>query len=153
MPGATSSEGLSKAESLGIWHAVILGILEGLTEFLPVSSTGHLNIAEDFLGVNDGRGKAFAIIIQLCAILAVCVAYRAKLFEVLLGLPREPAARRFVMNVLIIHSCDGARRSTARTDQKLPVLAGHGGGSADHRWRDHPVGRVAAAPAARARHR
>ena len=88
-------------ESMGIWHALVLGVLEGLTEFLPVSSTGHLIIAEDFLGVNDARGKAFAIFIQLGAILAVCVAYRQKLFEVLLGLPSQPSARRFAMNVLI----------------------------------------------------
>jgi undecaprenyl-diphosphatase len=88
-------------ESLGVWHALVLGILEGLTEFLPVSSTGHLIIAEDAMGVNDARGKVFAIFIQLGAILAVCVAYRQKLFEVAAGLGREPSARRFVTNVLI----------------------------------------------------
>ncbi|MBC7779568.1 MAG: undecaprenyl-diphosphate phosphatase [Proteobacteria bacterium] len=88
-------------ESLGIGQAVLLGILEGLTEFLPVSSTGHLIIAEDALGVNDARGKAFAIFIQLGAILAVCVAYREKLFEVLFGLPTDPQARRFALNVVI----------------------------------------------------
>lgn len=91
----------SKVESLGLWHAVVLGILEGLTEFLPVSSTGHLIIAEDAMGVNDARGKVFAIFIQLGAILAVCVAYRAKLFEVIGGLGSDPSARRFVANVLV----------------------------------------------------
>jgi undecaprenyl-diphosphatase len=73
-----------------------------LTEFLPVSSTGHLIIAEDAMGVNDARGKVFAIFIQLGAILAVCVAYRAKLFEVAGGLlGGEASARRFLVNVLI----------------------------------------------------
>jgi undecaprenyl-diphosphatase len=92
----------STVESLGLWHAVILGVLEGLTEFLPVSSTGHLIIAEDAMGVNDARGKVFAIFIQLGAILAVCVAYRAKLFEVAGGLlGGDASARRFVINVLI----------------------------------------------------
>ncbi len=91
----------STVESLGLWHAVILGVLEGLTEFLPVSSTGHLIIAQDMFGVNDARGKAFAIFVQLGAILAVCVAYRDKLFEVTAGLGRDPSARRFVANVLI----------------------------------------------------
>ena len=88
-------------ESLGLWHALILGVLEGVTEFLPVSSTGHLIIAEDAMGVNDARGKVFAIFIQLGAILAVCVAYRAKLFEVAGGLGTDPSARRFTVNVLI----------------------------------------------------
>ena len=91
----------STVESLGLWHAVVLGILEGLTEFLPVSSTGHLIIAEDVMGVNDARGKVFAIFIQLGAILAVCVAYRAKLLEVVGGLDGDPSARRFAANVVI----------------------------------------------------
>ncbi len=88
-------------ETLGIWHALVLGILEGLTEFLPVSSTGHLIIANDLMGVNDARGKVFTIAIQLGAILAVAIAYREKLIEVLIGLPSREPARRFVRNVLI----------------------------------------------------
>jgi undecaprenyl-diphosphatase len=95
------SQERSTVESLGVWHAVVLGILEGLTEFLPVSSTGHLIIAEDAMGVNDARGKVFAIFIQLGAILAVCMAYRRKLSDVALGLGRDRSARRFAANVLI----------------------------------------------------
>jgi undecaprenyl-diphosphatase len=82
-------------------HALILGIVEGLTEFLPVSSTGHLILAGDLLGFNDERGKLFEIVIQSGAILAVCWEYRARLAAVVGGLGRDPAARRFVRNVFI----------------------------------------------------
>ncbi|MBV5337851.1 MAG: undecaprenyl-diphosphatase, partial [Deltaproteobacteria bacterium] len=68
--------------------ALLLGIVEGLTEFLPVSSTGHLILAGDLLGFNDERGKLFEIVIQSGAILAVCWEYRAKIIEILCGLPR-----------------------------------------------------------------
>jgi undecaprenyl-diphosphatase len=82
-------------------HALILGIVEGLTEFLPVSSTGHLILAGDLLGFNDERGKLFEIVIQTGAILAVCWEYRAKLGAVAAGLGGDPAARRFVANLAI----------------------------------------------------
>jgi len=81
--------------------AAILGIVEGLTEFLPVSSTGHLIIAADLLGFTDQRAKVFEIAIQLAAILAVVWEYRAKIAEVLLGLMSQPGARRFALNLLI----------------------------------------------------
>lgn len=81
--------------------AAILGVVEGLTEFLPISSTGHLIVAESLLGFNDERGKLFLIVIQSAAILAVMWEYRAKIATVVSGLPREPAARRFVLNVFI----------------------------------------------------
>lgn len=82
-------------------HALILGIVEGLTEFLPVSSTGHLILAGDLLGFNDERGKLFEIVIQTGAILAVCWEYRARLGAVAAGLGRDAAARRFVFNLAI----------------------------------------------------
>jgi undecaprenyl-diphosphatase len=81
--------------------AAILGIVEGLTEFLPVSSTGHLIIAGDLLGFNDQRAKVFEIAIQLAAILAVVWEYRAKIVEVLVGLPSQPGAQRFALNVIV----------------------------------------------------
>ena len=82
-------------------HALILGIVEGLTEFLPVSSTGHLILAGDLLGFNDEKGKIFEVAIQSGAILAVCWEYRAKIFSVLTGLPSDRAAQRFALNLFI----------------------------------------------------
>ena len=66
--------------------ALILGIVEGLTEFLPISSTGHLILVGDLLDFNDEKGKMFEIMIQCGAILAVCWEYRAKFIGVLAGL-------------------------------------------------------------------
>ncbi|MBU0500759.1 MAG: undecaprenyl-diphosphate phosphatase [Gammaproteobacteria bacterium] len=81
--------------------ALILGVVEGLTEFLPISSTGHLIIAGDLLGFNDERGKVFEIVIQLAAILAVVWEYRAKIGQVLVGLPSDPGARKFAFNLIV----------------------------------------------------
>jgi len=75
-------------------HALILGIVEGLTEFLPVSSTGHLILVGDLLHFNDEKGKLFEIVIQSGAILAVCWEYRTKIASVLSGLTRDAAAQR-----------------------------------------------------------
>ena len=80
-------------------NAILLGIVEGLTEFLPVSSTGHLILAAHLLGVNDERGKLFEIVIQSGAILAVCWEYRRRITDVVRGLPHERSAQRFVLNV------------------------------------------------------
>jgi undecaprenyl-diphosphatase len=81
--------------------AAILGIVEGLTEFLPVSSTGHLIVAGSLLGYTGERAKLFEIVIQAGAILAVCWEYRAKLFTVAAGVFRDRAAQRFVINLVV----------------------------------------------------
>jgi len=88
-------------DPLLLLKALILGIVEGVTEFLPVSSTGHLILAGDLLNFNDDRGKLFEIVIQSGAILAVCWEFRAKIVQVLLGLPSDRAAQRFALNVLV----------------------------------------------------
>ncbi|HUH92438.1 MAG TPA: undecaprenyl-diphosphate phosphatase [Casimicrobiaceae bacterium] len=81
--------------------AVILGVVEGLTEFLPVSSTGHLIVAGSLLDYTGEPAKLFEIVIQAGAILAVCWEYRAKLIAVATGMFRDRAAQRFVLNLFI----------------------------------------------------
>ena len=81
--------------------ALILGVVEGLTEFLPISSTGHLILVGDLLSFNNERGKAFEVIIQFGAILAVCWEFRAKLWRVVSTLGSSSLSRRFVLNLLI----------------------------------------------------
>lgn len=81
--------------------AVILGIVEGLTEFLPISSTGHLILAAKILGFTGPGSKLFEIVIQFGAILAVCWAFRERLFNAASGLLTEPPAQRFFGNILI----------------------------------------------------
>jgi undecaprenyl-diphosphatase len=81
--------------------ALIQGVVEGLTEFLPVSSTGHLIIVSDLLGMNDEKGKVFDIVIQFGAILAVVWEYRARFVKVLAGLGRDKVQQRFVVNLAI----------------------------------------------------
>ncbi len=81
--------------------ALILGVVEGLTEFLPISSTGHLILVGDLLDFNDERGKAFEVIIQFGAILAVCWEFRVKLWRVASTIKSSAISRRFVINLLI----------------------------------------------------
>ncbi len=87
-------------EEQSIASALILGVLEGLTEFIPVSSTGHILLAGHFLGFRS-TGKAFEVLIQLGAILAILSVYFARLLRIALALPHDPAARRFVAGILI----------------------------------------------------
>ena len=86
---------------INIFHAAILGVVEGLTEFLPVSSTGHLIVVGGLLNFNDEKGKLFEIVIQSGAILALCWEYRARIVGVLVGLTNDQAARRFVLNLAV----------------------------------------------------
>jgi undecaprenyl-diphosphatase len=81
-------------------HALILGIVEGLTEFLPVSSTGHLIIVGGLLGFNDEKGKVFELVIQTGAMLAVCWEFRARFLGVLRGLATDTTAQGFVLNLI-----------------------------------------------------
>jgi undecaprenyl-diphosphatase len=81
--------------------AAILGLVEGITEFLPVSSTGHLIVAGSLLDYTGDKAKLFEIVIQAGAILAVCWEYRARLFAVARGLPSDRVAQRFVVNLFV----------------------------------------------------
>lgn len=82
-------------------QAVVMGLVEAATEFLPVSSTGHLLLADQILGFKGPEGGVFEVSIQLGAILAVMVLYFKKLWGVLVGLPSDPEARKFALFVLV----------------------------------------------------
>ena len=81
--------------------AAIMGIVEGLTEFLPISSTGHLILAGSLLGFDDDKAKVFDIAIQTGAIFAVILVYWQKIHATVVALPRQPKARRLALNILI----------------------------------------------------
>ncbi|MBF8675326.1 undecaprenyl-diphosphate phosphatase [Pseudomonas fulva] len=83
------------------FQAIILGVVEGLTEFLPISSTGHQIIVADLIGFTGERAMAFNIIIQLAAILAVMWEFRGKIVDVVRGLPNQRRAQRFTGNLLL----------------------------------------------------
>jgi undecaprenyl-diphosphatase len=82
-------------------NAIVLGLVEGLTEFLPISSTGHLIIAGSLLGFVGDRAKVFEIAIQSGAMLAVVWEYRARFGHAIAGIASDPAARRFAANLVI----------------------------------------------------
>lgn len=82
------------------WQVILLGLLEGLTEFIPVSSTGHVLLAGHFLGFCS-PGKTFEVLIQLGAILAIVSVYFAKLWRLLIDLPFDARTQRFVLGILI----------------------------------------------------
>ena len=87
---------------LDLLKALILGIVEGLTEFIPVSSTGHLLLLDHFLGFSDEAfGKTFVVLIQLGAISAILTVYFHRLWKIAVALPFDASARRFVLGVLI----------------------------------------------------
>lgn len=80
--------------------ALILGVIEGFTEFLPVSSTGHLLLIGHFLGF-ESKGKTFEVLVQLGAILAILIVYFRRLLSILVALPGDKRARSFVLGILI----------------------------------------------------
>jgi undecaprenyl-diphosphatase len=88
--------------------AVILGLVEGITEFIPVSSTGHLIVVTEWLGQVDERSKTFDIFIQLGAILAIVWLYRARLIHAASAARHEPESRRFFLNLAIAFVPAGA---------------------------------------------
>lgn len=81
-------------------EAAFLGLVEGLTEFIPVSSTGHLLLAGHFLGF-ESTGKTFEVLIQLGAVLAILTVYSAKLMRIAADFPHDPRTRRFVLGILV----------------------------------------------------
>jgi undecaprenyl-diphosphatase len=90
------------AMSFELFKAFVLGVVEGLTEFLPVSSTGHLLLVQHFFGFDDDDfGKTFAVLIQFGAILALLSIYFFRIWHIATGMFSDPAARRFVLGVLI----------------------------------------------------
>lgn len=84
-----------------LMKAAVMGVVEGLTEFLPVSSTGHLILAASLLDMPGEKTKLFEVVIQTGAILAIVSLYAQRLWQTVVGLPSQPQARRFTANVLI----------------------------------------------------
>jgi undecaprenyl-diphosphatase len=102
LAGAADSRSTDEAMlSALLASAILLGIVEGLTEFLPISSTGHLILADRLLGLEGPESKLFDIVIQLGAILAVCWVYRERLLHAAAGLATERTQQRFVANIVI----------------------------------------------------
>lgn len=85
---------------MALWQAILLGFLEGLTEFLPVSSTGHILLAGHFMGF-DSPGKTFEVLIQLGAIMAILVVYFRRLLGMVCALPSDPHVQKFAIGLAI----------------------------------------------------
>ena len=141
-----------------IWKTVLIGVVEGLTEFLPVSSTGHIILAEEVLHFQGPPGKVFEIVIQLGAILAVCVLYRAKILGTVTGvMRREPLALRFAAAVIVAFLPAAVVGVAAHKYIKAVLDQSDGrGGRADrgrHRHPDHRALCAAAAHQVGRRHR
>jgi undecaprenyl-diphosphatase len=83
-----------------VWEVILLGLVEGLAEFIPVSSTGHLLLLGHFRDFNS-PGKTFEVLVQLGAILAIMLIYARKVIKIALALPFDPRARRFVLGTLL----------------------------------------------------
>lgn len=132
-----------------VLKALALGLVEGLTEFLPVSSTGHLIIAGQLIGFDGEKAKLFDVVIQLAAILAVCWEYRTRLGAALAGLACDRAQQRFVANLAIAFAPAavlGAALHGAIKEhlfQPLPVAAALVGGGLLILWAERRVHRVA----------
>jgi undecaprenyl-diphosphatase len=88
-------------DDYSLLHALILGIVEGLTEFLPISSTGHLILAADLLGFHGERAKVFEVVIQTGAMVAIVVEYRGRFGRALAGVLTDRAAQRFWLHLAI----------------------------------------------------
>jgi undecaprenyl-diphosphatase len=95
--GPASRQGVGNMET---WQAVLLGLIEGLTEYLPVSSTAHLLLSERILGVSS-PGRTFEVLIQLGAILALLTVYSGKLWDMARAAPSDPTTRRFIFSIVL----------------------------------------------------
>jgi undecaprenyl-diphosphatase len=95
IPTSDSAQG-ARMDPINLLKAALLGVLQGLTEFLPVSSTGHLLIGQELIGYDD-PGGVFTVMIQLGSILAIMWVYRQRIIDVIVGLPTKPEARRFAI--------------------------------------------------------
>jgi undecaprenyl-diphosphatase len=100
-PGWPNPEPFPAMDLVALLSALLMGVVEGLTEFLPISSTGHLILLGDLIGFQGPSGKTFEISIQLGAILAVVWIYRRMLWSLAQGMRRPGRARDYVMNVAL----------------------------------------------------
>ncbi len=110
-------------DTITILQAILIGLVEGLTEFIPVSSTAHILLTQAALGLQTEFWNTFAVMIQLGAILAVVVVYFQRLMGVVIALPSDPGARRFTVSVII--ACLPAVLAAAVLGSKIKEAFGH----------------------------